>query len=266
MIIRQLPATDMLRRLPAIMETKHRLRIDVLVHCHDIMVHALGHLRALCMAVDPDEVSPPMAAMIFADAWSIVDQVDLVRQAMAAIPSLETQRSAAFLDHAAQARLMRNAMDHLSQRIPNIANRNGVSEALFGSLSFVRCDDEQLALALPGEEVECCLVILARGTASGFDAAAAQAAGPRDIDSTVSNVRLGVAGASLALDVACADLTAILTSLSDSVSASIDAEIAQLEAESGVSESDLRTPAPVIVGVSTRFMTAFRPTRVAEEL
>lgn len=265
MIIRQLSDGDILRRLPAIMETKHRLRIDVLVHCHDIMVHALGHLRALCMVVDPDDVSPSMAAMIFADAWSIVDQVDLVRQAIAAIPSPQTQRSAAFLDHAAQARLMRNAMDHLSQRIPNIANRSGLSEALFGSISFVRCDDEQLALAGPGEDVECCLVILARGTVSGFEAAAAQAVGPQDIDRTVSNVRLNVAGASLPLDVACADLTAILTALSGSVSASIGAEIAQLAVVSGVPESDLRTPAPVIVGVSMKFTTAFRPTRVAEE-
>jgi hypothetical protein len=266
MIIRQLPATDILRRLPAIMETKHRLRIDVHVHCHDIMVHALGHLRALCMAVDPDDVSPPMAAMIFADAWSIVDQVDLVRQAMAAMPGPEAQKSASFLEQAAQARLMRNAMDHLSQRIPTIANRSGASEALFGSLSFVRCDEEQLALTKPGQDVACELVVLARGAASGFEVAALPALAPQDIHRSISNLRLSAAGASLSLDVVCADFTEILTALSESVNASIHAEIAQLADESGLPENDLRAPAPVIVGVSRSFTTVFRPVRDAEEL
>ena len=256
MMIRQLPADDILRRLPAIMETKQRLRIDVHVHCHDIMIHALGRLRALCMAVDTQDVSPSMAAMIFADAWSIVEQVDLVRHAMAAMPGPETLATAAFLEHAAQARLMRTAMDHIRQRIPAIANRNGASEALFGSLTFVRCDEEQFETIEAGQDLECELVILARGTVPGFEVSP-PAVDEQATESSISNLRLGVAGASVPLDLACAQLTQILKALSTSVRASIDAEVAEVVTSGGASELELRAPAPVIVAASAPFKVAF---------
>jgi hypothetical protein len=256
MIIRQLPTDDILRRLPAIMETKQRLRIDVHVHCHDIMIHALGRLRALCMAVDPQNVSPSMAAMIFADAWSIVEQVDLVRHAMAAMPGTDTPSTTAFLEHAAQARLMRTAIDHISQRIPNIANRSGSSEALFGALTFVRCDEEQFETIEAGQDLECEMVVLARGTVPGFEASS-PTIDEKAIDSSISNLRLSAAGSSVPLDLACAELTQILKALSTNVRSSIDAEVAEAVAKSSALEHDLRAPAPVIVAASAPFKVMY---------
>lgn len=255
MVIRQIPADDMLRRLPAIMEAKQRLRIDVHVHCHDIMVHALGRLRALCMAVDPEDVSPSMAAMIFADAWSIVDQVDQVRQVMGAMPGPESPATAGFLEIAAQARIMRNSMDQIGQRIPAIANRGGSSEALFGSLTFVRCDAEQFETVLPGDDLECEVVVLARGTGPGFEAVTSPALTAEEIDGAVSNLRLSAAGSSIPLNLTCAYLTEILKALSKTLRTSIEAEVAQLPEKNSVTERKLRAPAPLIVGASTRFRT-----------
>jgi hypothetical protein len=92
-----------------------------------------------------------MAAMIFADAWLIADQLDLVRQAMAAMPDPGSPAAVAFLEYAAQARLMRTSMDHIGQRISTIANRSGVSESLFGSLAFVQCGEDQFGSIEPGQ-------------------------------------------------------------------------------------------------------------------
>ncbi|QJU57402.1 hypothetical protein HL653_05995 [Sphingomonas sp. AP4-R1] len=197
-----------------------------------------------------------MAAMIFADAWSIVDQVDLVRHAMAAMPGPDSPATAAFLELATQARLMRTAMDHISQRIPAIANRSGASEALFGSLMFVRCDEDQFTTIEPGDDLECELVILARGTVPGFEVAP-PAVDEQAIDSAISNLWLGVAGSSVPLDLACAQFSQILKALSKNVRASIDAEVAEAVTKSGASEEELRAPAPVIVAAGAPFKVVF---------
>jgi hypothetical protein len=139
-----LPKDDMLRRLPNILEPRQRLRLEGLVFCADAIDLAMHTLTNTGARLREDEQfgSIEMNAMIAA-AWTIVDRVDLARCILnSLVPEEQRQeRVKVFLELSQTAKGMRNYMDHLDQRIGNIAARKDPVAPVFGSLSYLLIRD-----------------------------------------------------------------------------------------------------------------------------
>ncbi|MFT3965394.1 MAG: hypothetical protein QM690_05885 [Sphingobium sp.] len=77
---------------------------------------------------------------MFSDAWTIVDQVHVVRQVVSVLTDKKTRAedTQAYIDDFASAHILRNKMDHLNQNLPNrVKSSSEYTQAMFGMLSFI---------------------------------------------------------------------------------------------------------------------------------
>ena len=236
---------SILRRMPALVGPSIRLRADLQLHCHDVMVNALNRLRMMCMLVNSSKLAPGDLATMFADAWSIVDQVDLVRQVLKTIPGPNAPVTTAFLEEAEAARKMRNSMDHISQRIPNIAAKKGACGPMFGNLSFVKCKPEVLKIAEIGEKIQCEFINIARGTVPGLKIETSGTFSTYDVNEPISNIRLQTEGHSIRLDWMCVQLTDILYGLEEGFNESLKKSISEMVQETGLTAQQVGMPTPI---------------------
>src|SRR5271157_4619204 len=107
-----LPSDDFLRVLPQCLAPVERLRVETLVFAHDLMETALGRLYAVGLEFHENNNAQRLA--MFSDAWTIVDQVHVVRQVLLSLTGDDRKTDTqAFIDDFAVAHTMRNKMDHL---------------------------------------------------------------------------------------------------------------------------------------------------------
>jgi hypothetical protein len=133
-----LPDDSYLRRLPGALDPIERLRFESIVFSSDVVSNAY---QALCELAGQFDVSHPFStrqrAALFSHAWTIVDQLHVLRQFVLAIsnknPGPNQQK---FLDLSANARLMRNRMDHLSGLMKNLSKEKGRQIPLFGAITY----------------------------------------------------------------------------------------------------------------------------------
>lgn len=259
MKIAYLPPDDILRRLPSIMDPAQRLTVDVMVYCHDIMVASIENLWRSCASFDPGQAHPIQVAGIFSEAWRIVDQVDLLRQVYSAAPGPKGPKTSEFLEQAAKARTMRNMLDHIVQRIPNIARKTGTSEALFGVVSFIRCSAATLNTASVGQVIECEMVAVARGTVPSYKGSASTNFSTDKVTTPISNLMISAGEQSVPLDRLCELHTEMMLLDSEHFAAQIAARIPSLVAETGHSEAELTAATPTIVTAGVKLAFPFGP-------
>lgn len=72
---------------------------------------------------------------LFQHAWSMVDQIYSIRLLLGSL-GMAGEKVGAFLAATDRAYVLRNRMDHLDARIPNIAASKSQTRSLFGSLSY----------------------------------------------------------------------------------------------------------------------------------
>jgi hypothetical protein len=257
--IAYLSADNILRRLPSIINPEQRLTVDVQVYCHDIMANSISRLWQLCASFDPKRPCPIEVADIFGEAWRIIDQVDLLRQIYKHAPEPVGPKTTEFLQYAEGARDMRNTLDHIVQRVPNIARRTGASESLFGSISYVRCPSMILERAVPGQIIECELVKIVRGTIPGYKGEAESSFSTDKITSTISNLNIFAAGKLVPLDRLFDLHSEILIAFSEDIYRQISDELPILSAETGYSEMELGSPTPTMLSAGLKLSVPFGP-------
>lgn len=130
-----------LRALPAAVELSMRMRVDALVYAADAISTNWQRLRARAASIGPDvdKLGFHGRADMLSAAWSIVDELDGVRQLVQGMvgderPGPNTSR---LLAACALVRTLRNHMRHLSGNLRNIAAQKGQRSALFGALSWL---------------------------------------------------------------------------------------------------------------------------------
>ncbi len=148
-----LPSDDFLRRPPQCLASVERLRLETLVFAHDLMETALSRLYATGHEFDVNNNAQRLA--MFIDAWTIVDQVHVVRRVLLSLTGDDRKADTqAFIDGFSAARMMRNRMDHLNQNLPNRAKVIGRTNALFGTLSFFRPHADRWEQGLREDEIK----------------------------------------------------------------------------------------------------------------
>lgn len=138
-----------LRRLPNILEAEQRMRLDALVFSADMLQHAWITLVQVATSLGSGREGAIRRerALLFAAAWSIVDHLNAARQLLQSLPheGEEGPRWKALMQALEPARKLRNQMDHLTQKIGNLAKQKGRRSAIFGTLSYFLAGDMALA-------------------------------------------------------------------------------------------------------------------------
>lgn len=134
------PPQSFLRALPDCLDPVQRMRLDALVFSTDALRQCWLSLRELAAAAGelPLEMTGPEKTAFFLHAWAIVDHLNAIRQLLRSLlpngdPFAMPTQLANALD---TAQTMRNGMDHLNQKIPNLAKKKGPQSAIFGAISY----------------------------------------------------------------------------------------------------------------------------------
>ncbi|HET7577395.1 MAG TPA: hypothetical protein VFK19_12650 [Sphingomicrobium sp.] len=130
-----IPAGSILRQLPDALDAAQKMRFDALTYSGDALQHSWIVMRDTAASAGPDvgQISDLERVGLLLSAWSIVDQLNAVRQIFQSLKKTVPSNLQAALE---TARKMRNGMDHLDQKIPNLSKKKGTGSALFGSLSY----------------------------------------------------------------------------------------------------------------------------------
>jgi hypothetical protein len=153
-----------LRKLPVALTVEERMRYDAIVTAADIIAQSFGLLRQFTAQAkaEPENFNNGLRAFLLSLCWTIVDQLHAIRQL------LKTKKpgplTLAFMEAAAPATLLRNAMDHLAGNLKNVSSAKGAKDPLFGSLSYFYAPDA--ASAAEGGDI----ITIMSGALHGRDA------------------------------------------------------------------------------------------------
>jgi hypothetical protein len=190
--------------------------------------------------------TPRDRVALFSYAWTIVDQLHVLRQLIRAIVNDPPgPNQARFLGLSESATLMRNRMDHLTGLVKNLAAQKGPRVPLFGALTYFLVEPKHLQagtnLATGGS-----FVTIASGSVPGATARF-QLGNPmsRPIRPPVSQFVLRAFDWSLDIDAALEALEVILTRTATDVERSITRQCEAESARSGTDMATLLMPQPI---------------------
>jgi hypothetical protein len=232
-----LPSGSFIRALPFAVDETQRFRVDALVVGADILGAAYIQLVELALrsqwqeSQSEEQRAQHVDIGLFQHAWSMVDQIYSLRLLLLSL-KFGGDDVDAFMAATGPAYVLRNRMDHLDARIPNIAASKSQTRSLFGSLSyFVQ------GAVFGAPQVDAFLVTRqAEPMRQAENTTAARF--PAEMRKPIGNFSLYAAGEELDLDNAILTLGTLMTKINAGLEKSIRAQIAEKVAELGIKESD----------------------------
>jgi hypothetical protein len=202
---------------------------------------ALGRLYTVGLGFDANNDAQRFA--IFSDAWTIVDQVHVVRQVLLTLTGDDRKSDTqAFIDDFAAAHTMRNKMDHLNQNLPNRAKATGRTNALFGMLTFFRPYADHWEEGLRDGEVRGDLFFVSAGS-TPRDMVGSVVFQDLDIHLPICSFKLEAFDLSLFIERAVLQLRSLLKRMSDDIKSKVEAKVDELAATAGTTREELMRPA-----------------------
>lgn len=232
-----LPADSFIRALPFVVDEIQRFRIDALVVCADILSAAYAQLIELALRSQLDEAQGEDRAhhldiAMFQHAWSMVDQIYSVRLLLRSL-QFTGEDVDAFMATTEVAYVLRNRMDHLDARIPNIAASKSPNRSLFGSISYF-----VLGAVVGSPEVDVYLAVQQAEPVRPEEQIMA-ARMPAEMRMPIGNFSLHAAGEELDLDNVILTLGPVMVRTNEGFDKSIRAQAAEKAAEHGIEESKI---------------------------
>ena len=233
-----LPSGSFIRALPFTVDEAQRFRVDAMVLCAEVVAAAYIQLIELALRSKWEQAqneamrSGHLDIGMFQHAWSMVDQIYSLRLLLRSL-ALTGKDVDAFMAATEPAYILRNRMDHLDARIPNIVASKDNSRSLFGSLSYF------VVGAVVGEPTVDVFAVTQQSEAIRPSERIAAFRMPAEIRGPIGNFVLNAAGQDLDLDRAVLTLGPVMVRTNEGFEKSIRAQAAEKAAELGVAESDL---------------------------
>ena len=251
MVISMLPDNSFLRRLPAVLAPVGRIRLEALVFSSDVLTHAYSSLRELTTRVGDTyhSFTPPDRIALFSYAWTIVDQLHVIRQLIRAITkSPPGPNQAKFLELSESATMMRNKMDHLGEQVKNLSAQKGARAPLFGALTYFLVEPKHMEAAsnpVTGLVGGSFVTITSGSVPEGKALFQLGIPTSRPIRPPVSQFILTAFDRSLDIDATLEALEVILTRAAIDVEQGITRQCEAENARSGTEMATLLTPPPI---------------------
>jgi hypothetical protein len=233
-----LPRGAFIRALPFVVDETQRFRVDAMVMCADIVASAYAQMIELVLRSKWEEKqneelrSGHLDIGMFQHAWSIVDQIYSLRQLLRSL-AFNGDDVDAFMSATSGVHVLRNRIDHLDQRIPNIAASKGNSRSLFGSLSYF-----VLGAVVGAPEVEVFVVAQHADPVRPSEQIASIQI-PGELRLPIGNFVLTAAGDELDIDTAMLTLGAVMTRTNEGFEKSIRAQVAEKATEHGIKQDKM---------------------------
>jgi len=233
-----LPSRAFIRALPFAVEETQRFRVDALVVGADILAAAYIQLVELALrsqwqeSQSEESRAQHLDVGQFQHAWSMVDQIYSIRMLLGSL-GLAGERVNAFLAVTDRAYILRNRMDHLDARIPNIAASKGQTRSLFGSLSYFV---QGTVFGAPGVDV---FLVAQQAEPMRPAEKTTRARFPAEMRKPIGNFTLCAAGEELDLDGAILTLGPLMTRINDEIEKDVRERAAKMAIELGVEERSL---------------------------
>lgn len=230
-----LPKGAFIRALPFAVDEAQRFRVDAMVMSADIVASAYTQMVELAFRSKWEETqneeqrSRHLDIAMFQHAWSIVDQIYSLRQLFRTL-ALSGDDVDAFMSATGCAHVLRNRMDHLDQRIPNIAASKTNSRSLFGSLSYFLLG---AAVGAPAVDI---FAVTQHADPVRPSEQIAFIRMPGDLRTPIGNFVLTAAGEELDIDSAILTLGPVMTRTNEGFEKSIRVQAAEEAAKRGIEE------------------------------
>lgn len=194
---------SILRRLPEALNAEQRLQLEALVFAADAAMHGMETIWQISAGYGQvvDRISARDRVTTLVAAWSIVDQVHVARQLLQRMITGDVgPELSPFMQTAATATAMRNAMDHLHTNIPNLAKAKGPRAPIFGSLAYLLVAPEDVDQTGPEPRIRAVktVVMMTGAVVAGVSAPVINPGG-RMITVPVSNFELTSPAGTLSL-------------------------------------------------------------------
>ena len=140
------------KTIPGAIDLEQRLTFEGAGWAIQMLSLSYDKLKAAASQVDVTSPAYPTAKAteIFACCWSIIDQCHMLRKLFERMDPAPGGLTARFIEKFEAATLIRNDMDHLPVKIPNIAKKKHPMPPLFGALSFLAIGDEDMSDSATG--------------------------------------------------------------------------------------------------------------------
>lgn len=145
------------RRLPHELDRRQTLFLDGMRHAVEIA--DLAHRRLVASLTElatPRQDSPltERFAMVFLDAWAVVDAIDRFRQLLRRMPGARPkpvpEGTKTFMERTEPIRALRNAGDHVAERIDHIIQAKSTALGVLSWVTMVDARQGMLCSILPG--------------------------------------------------------------------------------------------------------------------
>lgn len=134
-----IPPDSYLRRMQAALAAKTRLELDAIVFASDVISICYARLGPLCDPQTMIRISDYDRVSAIADAWTIVDNIHVIRQLFWKSRKGEMgPQTRAWHTLTETASLLRNGMDHVASNLNNLANRSGSPPPALGAVFIQR--------------------------------------------------------------------------------------------------------------------------------
>jgi hypothetical protein len=135
------------RQVPKALAPKQRLIMEGAGWAIDSIYWSFDQAKAAARDSKFDATAHDIEHGMFVSCWSIVDQCHMLRKLLGELPLSPEGPTRTFIDKYENVTLIRNAMDHLHDKLDNLTKSKKQSPPVFGALSYcVVADDDFIEL------------------------------------------------------------------------------------------------------------------------
>jgi hypothetical protein len=131
-------------QIPHALEPRARLILEASGWAIDSILISLADLAAVASAMPLTEPSIELEHRLFVHCWSIVDQCHMLRSVLQRLPPTAHKDIDMFVEKTEKFTLLRNSMDHLSEKLDNLVKAKVAMPPIFGAVSWIRVDAENI--------------------------------------------------------------------------------------------------------------------------
>jgi hypothetical protein len=238
---------SVLRRLPANLDAAQRLRCEAIVFSADVLDFAWSSIRETTARLGDKIIcsSERERTSLFAHAWTIVDQLHILRTM---IPRITNGRIGSklrsFCELSEPATHMRNKMDHPLGTLPNRAKQKSLQAPLFGVLSYVLID--KVKLTGDGPVLEAATIFsITSGSTQGNKTLLGPLPNCLQLATPVCQFSFTAFDWTIEFDRVLELLRQRLSNISEQVEASLCKQAENASTRSGLTVEELMAPAPM---------------------
>jgi hypothetical protein len=252
--------TSFLRNLPGALDPEQRITLNAFVFACDVITYDFTTIRRITTEYGSKigSISLLDRVALFSHAWSIVDQIHIIRQLFKRIFSEGFgEKTSAFYNAHESATKLRNYMDHLNVNIKNIAEAKKHRPPIYGIISYFFVGNDEVEILENEPIVKSGSIIAVSGGSTTQSKHKTGLVNPsnRDIYLPVSQFALFANDYTFNIEDAVKSLMSICSFLENNLQKNYQTQKREIEQKNNIviNDEDGKLPSQFVLILETRF-------------